>query len=259
MRLGFSAYKLVTRPFDWAYGLEDMGFDGWEIVSEGQQKITKETVPGVKDIINSMGLEITVHGPFSDLNPASLNDAIRDETIRQIKQCVELSADFSRIVVVHPGILSPLGSQMPDRAWARNVDALGELCRHAEEHGVTLCLENMPNMEKLLCRTPPETFGMAESGNSGITFDVGHANTMGNTGDFLREREKFTHVHIHDNNGKKDEHLELGRGTVDWGRVLPELKDFKGMAVIEARSLEEGRRSLEYVRSREKHAKNGSH
>lgn len=260
MRLGFSAYKLVTRPFNWAYGLEDMGFDGWEIVSEGQQKLTKETLPEFKDIISSMGLEITVHGPFSDLNPASLNDAIWNETIRQIKQCVELSADFSRIVVVHPGILSPLGSQMPDRAWARNVDALKELCKHAEEHGVTLCLENMPDMEKLLCRTPHEVFGMAESaGCIGMAFDVGHANTMKNTDDFLKEKGKFTHVHIHDNHGKKDEHLELGKGTVDWGRVLPELKDFKGMTVIEARSIEEGMRSLEYVRNWEKRAENASH
>jgi len=259
LKLGFSAYKLVTRPFDWAYGLEDMGFDGWEIVSEGQQKITKETLPEFLDIINSTGLEVTVHGPFSDLNPASLNEAIWNETLKQIKQCVELSADFSRVVVVHPGILSPLGSQLPDQTWARNVEALKKLGKHAEEYGVTLCLENMPNMEKLLCRTPHEVFGMVESSGSGaigMTFDVGHANTMGNTGDFLKEKPRFTHVHIHDNHGKKDEHLELGRGTVDWGRVLPEREDFKGMAGIEARSLEEGRRSLEYVRGREKHAGN---
>ncbi len=251
MKVGFSAYKLVTKPFDWAAGLEDLGFDGWEIVSEGQQKLTKESLPGFMDIINSMDLEITVHGPFSDLNPASVNDPIRDETIRQIKQCVELSADFSRIVVVHPGILSPLGTQMPDEAWTRNVDALRELNKHAEEHGVTLCLENMPDIEKLLCRTPHELFGMAESSGSGITFDAGHSNTMRNTAGFLKEKSKFTHIHIHDNHGKKDEHLELGKGTVDWGRVLPELKDFRGMTVIEARSLEEGRRSLEFIRKRE--------
>lgn len=254
MKLSFSAYRLITEPFDWAAGLEDLGFDGWEIVSEGRQKITRESLPRLRDVLRSTGLEVTVHGPFSDLNPASMNDAIRDETIRQIKQCVELSADFSRIVVVHPGVLSPLGSQMPDATWTRNVDALRGLGRHAADHGVRLCLENMPAMDRLLCRTPSEVFGMAESaGNVGITFDVGHANTMGNTPEFLREKAKFDHVHIHDNHGKKDEHLELGAGTVDWGRVLPELEEFRGIAVIEARSLEEGRRSLEYVRRRERH------
>jgi sugar phosphate isomerase/epimerase len=248
LKLGFSAYKLVTRPFDWACGLEDMGFDGWEIVSEGKQKITRESLPELLDIINSTSLKITVHGPFSDLNPASLNDAIWNATLAQIKQCVELSADFSRVVVVHPGVLSPLGSQLPDQAWARNVEALKELGSHAREHGVTLCLENMPNLEKLLCRTPPEVFGMAESAGIGMTFDVGHSNTMGNTGGFLKEKAKFTHVHLHDNHGKKDEHLEVGTGTVEWEKVLPELEDFGGMAVIEARSIEEGRRSLEHLR-----------
>jgi len=257
LKLSFSAYKLVTRPFDWAYGLEDMGFNGWEIVSEGQQKLTKESLPEIRDIVNSMGLEITVHGPFSDLNPASVNDAIWNETVRQIKQCVELSADFSRRVVVHPGSLSPLGSQMTDQAWARNLDALKELCRYAEDYGVTLCLENMPNMEKLLGRTPSEIFGMVESVDNqkmGMTFDVGHANTMKNIPDFLVEKARFSHVHIHDNHGARDEHLELGKGNVEWNKVLSELKDFDGMVVIEARSIEEGRRSLEYVRNWEKHA-----
>jgi len=253
LKLSFSAYKLVTRPFDWANGLEDMGFNGWEIVSEGQQKLTPETLPEIRDIINSMGLEITVHGPFSDLNLASVNDAIWNETIKQIKQCVELSADFSNRVVVHPGSLSPLGSQMPDQAWARNLDALKDLRKHAEDHGVTLCLENMPNMEKLLCRTPSEVFGMAESAVTGMTFDVGHANTMKNIPEFLMEKNRFTHVHIHDNHGVRDEHLELGKGKVGWSKVLSELRDFNGMMVIEARSIEEGRRSLEYVRCWEKH------
>lgn len=257
MKLGFSAYKLVTRPFDWAYGLEDMGFDGWEIVSEGQQKLTKETLPDFKDIIGSMNIDITVHGPFSDLNPASMNDAIRDETIRQIKQCIELSSDFSRIVVIHPGALSPLGSQLPDQAWSRNVEALRELGKYGEEHGVTLCLENMPNMERLLGRTPSEIFGMIDSAGSeniGMTFDVGHANTVKNIPEFLKEKARFSHIHIHDNHGERDEHLALGYGDVNWGMVLPELKDYSGMAVIEARSIEEGRKSLEYVRYREKHA-----
>ncbi len=113
MKLGFSAYKLVNSPLNWAYGLEDMGFDGWEIVSEGQQKLTKETVPEFKDIIGTMGLEITVHGPFSDLNPASLNEAIWNETIRQIKQCVEVSADFPASSWSIRGSCRPSGARCP--------------------------------------------------------------------------------------------------------------------------------------------------
>ncbi|MDD1742738.1 MAG: sugar phosphate isomerase/epimerase, partial [Methanotrichaceae archaeon] len=35
----FSSSAMVDRPFDWAYQLEDLGYSGWEIVSEGKQKL----------------------------------------------------------------------------------------------------------------------------------------------------------------------------------------------------------------------------
>lgn len=249
--VSFSAYRMVNYPFSWALGLEDLGFEGWEIVSEGRQRITPESLPEIRDILGTMSLKITVHGPFSDLNPASLIEPIRLETIRQISQCVELSSDFADIVVVHPGILSPLGSQMPDRTWELNIESLRSICRHAQDYGVRICLENMPNMEKLLCRTPDELFGMVDSvgaDNLGITFDAGHANTTKNTAGYLKEEDRISHVHIHDNKGVKDEHLALGDGTVDWDRVLGGLKGFAGALVIEGRNLEEGKRSLAFLR-----------
>lgn len=249
--ISFSAYRLVDSQFSWAAGLEDMGYEGWEIVSEGKQKITPETLPEIRSIISSSNLRITVHGPFSDLNLASLNDPIWNETIRQIRQCVELSADFTDTVVVHPGILSPLGSQMKDKAWERNVEALRLLCDHAKEYGVRLCLENMPNMEKLLCRTPDELFGMVEtigSDSLGTTFDVGHSNTTKNTVAFLKEARRISHIHLHDNKGASDQHLAVGDGTVDWQKVFKGLKDYNGVLVVEGRTLEEGRRSLEFIK-----------
>lgn len=250
-KLSFSAYRLVNSQFSWASGLEDMGFDGWEIVSEGKQKITPETLPEIKSIIGSTNLKISVHGPFSDLNLASLNDPTWNETIRQIRQCVELSADFTEIVVVHPGALLPLESQLKDKAWERNVEALRLLADHAKDYGVRLCLENMPNMEKLLCRTPDELFGMVETvgcDSLGTTFDVGHSNTMKNTASFLKEIRRIDHIHIHDNKGASDEHLAVGDGTADWPKVFAGLKDYEGTLVVEGRSLEEGRRSLEFIK-----------
>ena len=66
--VSFSAYRMINYPFSWALGLADLGFGGWEIVSEGRQKITPETLPEVRDTVGAMDLAITVHGPFSDLN-----------------------------------------------------------------------------------------------------------------------------------------------------------------------------------------------
>ena len=105
----FSSSALVDRPFDWAYQLEDLGYTGWEIVNEGRQRLTKENVPEAQNISETTKLEITIHLPYSDLNLASMNQPIWDETVRQMKKCLSLASDFSRLAVVHPGHLSPLG------------------------------------------------------------------------------------------------------------------------------------------------------
>lgn len=49
--------------------------------------------------------------------------------------------------------------------------------------------------------------------------------------------------------GKKDEHLPLGKGTIDWKRVMEKLSDYKGIFVTEVSSVEEGIESLEFLRN----------
>ena len=79
----------------------------------------------------------------------------------------------------------------------------------------------------------------------GMTFDFGHANTVGKVNEFLPFVKKAVHIHIHDNHGLSDEHLALGDGTIPWetvGRAIT--KDYQGVIVIEGRSIEEAKRSL---------------
>ncbi|MDM7935394.1 MAG: sugar phosphate isomerase/epimerase family protein [Methanothrix sp.] len=243
----FSSSKLVDRPFDWAYLLEDLGYTGWEIVNEGRQKLTAENLADARKIAETTSLTITIHLPYSDLNLASLNQPIWDETVRQMKGCLDLASSFARLAVVHPGHLSPLGSQMPDAAWERNIQGLREICDHAAELDMRIAVENMVNMPALLGRRPEEIRGMIETAdreNLGFILDVGHANTNGSVERFLDLKEIMIHAHIHDNHGERDEHLPVGNGTVPWGRVVSALRDYEGRLVTEARSIEEGQRSL---------------
>ncbi len=248
-KLSFSSLALVNDPFDWAYELEDIGFSGWEIVHEGKQRLEGDNLKKIRDILETTDLAITVHMPFSDLNFASLNHPIWVETIHQMGECIKTASEFTDIVTVHPGSLSPLGFQMRDIAWGNNVEGLQKICDIAEEFGITVCLENMPNMEHILGRQALEVLGIMEltERNIGCTFDVGHANTTGTIDDFLKIKENFTHIHFHDNMGIKDEHLQLGAGNIDWQKVLVGLRDYDGRVVIEARSVEEGKNSVEYL------------
>ena len=243
----FSSSKLVDRPFDWAYQLEDLGYTGWEIVNEGRQKLTSENLADARQIAETTNLIITIHLPYSDLNLASLNQPIWDETVRQMKSCLDLASGFARLAVVHPGHLSPLGVQMPDAAWTQNILGLRKICDHAEDLDMRIAVENMVNMSALLGRRPEEITGIIETvdrENLGFILDVGHANTNGNVEKFLELKNQVIHAHVHDNHGERDEHLPVGNGTVPWNKVVVALKDYKGRMVTESRSLEEGQRSL---------------
>jgi len=109
----------------------------------------------------------------------------------------------------------------------------------------------MPRMELIFGKEPDEMAGMIElvdRENLGMTLDVGHAHTNGVLSEFLGMKE-IVHVHIHDNNGRRDEHLPIGEGTIAWADVMGELyKRHSGCRfVIEARDLEEGKASLLYL------------
>jgi len=247
----FSSSKLVDRPFDWAYQLEDLGYSGWEIVNEGRQRLTADNVAEARRISETTNLTITIHLPYSDLNLASMNQPIWEETVRQMKACLSLACDFSRLAVVHPGHLSPLGMQMPDAAWSQNILGIQSICDHAADLDMMIAVENMVNMPALLGRHPEEILGILENvdrENAGFILDVGHANTNGNVDRFLELKDLMIHAHIHDNHGQRDEHLPVGNGTVPWDKVASSLRGYKGRIVTESRSLEEGQRSVKRLK-----------
>lgn len=252
MKVSFSSLALVNNPFDWAYDLEDLGFSGWEVVSEGRQQLNEKTLSEIRNVVETTNLVLTLHLPFSDLNLGSLNHPIWKETIRQMKKCLERASDFVELAVVHPGHLSPLGMQLPDMAWQQSIEGLRAVCDFANEFGIKIGVENMVNMPHVFGKQPGEIVGMIESlerENAGLTLDVGHANTNGNVPEFLENLGGVVHVHLHDNNGKSDEHLALGKGNVKWKEVIGKFKGYKGRFAIEARTVEEGTASLKYLNS----------
>lgn len=252
MEVSFSSLALVNNPFDWAYDLEELGFTGWEVVSEGKQQLNDGTLSEIKNIIETTNLVLTLHIPFSDLNLASLNHPIWKETIRQMTRCIERASDFVELAVVHPGHLSPLGMQLPEMAWRQNIEGLRAICDFADDFGIKIGVENMVNMQFILGKQPGEILGMIESlerENVGLTLDIGHANTNGMVNEFVSDLGKVVHVHLHDNKGRHDEHLELGKGNINWKEVIGKFKGYKGRFVTEARTVEEGMASLKYLRN----------
>lgn len=247
----FGSSAKVWDDISWIYGIEEAGFDGWEVCADGNYHFSK---PGQYDMVvetlRSTNLDVTVHAPYGDLNPAAINEPIWRETVRQLTECIKFSSDITNRVTIHPGYLSSTGKLVPEKIWQLQKDAMKEVGKAAQEFGVVACLENMPDIHDFLCRYPAEIEGIIE-GIDGVsmTIDFGHANTMGKVNDFLKELPSASHIHIHDNHGRSDEHLPIGEGTIDWKKVSKGLiSGYQGVVVVEGRSIPEAERSLAQVR-----------
>ncbi|MCD6456055.1 MAG: sugar phosphate isomerase/epimerase, partial [Methanophagales archaeon] len=193
-KISFSCVDATSNPVDWMYRLEDAGFQGWEIVGEGPQKVEGGFRERVKEIYETTNLVLSLHAPLSDINIASVNEGIWEESIRQIKESIESTYEFvDDICVVHPGILSPLSVHTPEKAVRKAIEGLTALCAFAAERGLRIAVENLPAINMMLGMYPDELIQIVRGvnmDNLGICLDVAHANTTNTLDEFLNIRDK---------------------------------------------------------------------
>ncbi len=154
----------------------------------------------------------------------TLSIAIADEVRRQhavaetIAALTLASVVPFRALVLHIGVptTDPAGNSRA--AAARSLEEIGEA---AQAVGVTVAVELIPNPLSLAARLVQWLEDDLETPGMGVCLDVGHANL---TGDAMEAIETCSgHIvttHLHDNRGKRDEHLVPGEGAIDWEGVL---------------------------------------
>jgi sugar phosphate isomerase/epimerase len=130
-----------------------------------------------------------------------------------------------------PGI-TPWNDTPEGREGVRpRVDALlrslDEILPVARGLGIPLALENMPGdtwevLDRLFDETPPDLVGLC--------YDSGHANieVKGRPADGIehleRHLDRLQALHLHDNDGSGDQHRPPFYGTVDWPRLVADIR-----------------------------------
>ncbi len=102
------------------------------------------------------------------------------------------------------------------------------ICGIAAECGIAIAVENSPRSTiPVLCQSVDQL--SAEGFKVGVCYDTGHANLTG-----LKQRDMLTEIgsrlvmlHIHDNNGEKDQHLPPFFGNINWREVMEALADIE--------------------------------
>lgn len=116
----------------------------------------------------------------------------------------------------------------------------------AERIGTQIAIENIFEDEPANLRLLMER--MNTSG-FGICFDTGHFNLFSKTPleDWMAALNPFIiELHLHDNDGSRDQHLPMGEGNFDFKKFFRLLNNNACLHTIEAHSEEHALRSLSY-------------
>jgi sugar phosphate isomerase/epimerase len=238
----------ISNPIFSLYDFEEIlmevakHFKYWEIVAEG-----KHHLPKIKDqlsLLSSHKMKFSIHSQYSDINIGSLNDAIRETSVNEITEAIKIAAGAgASLFTFHPGHISPFGRLCLEDIRKATKNSIREIAKIGEDRNITLAVENMPN-GGLFCK-PDSLLELIDGTSIGICFDIGHANTTGTIDGFLEYTDLFVNVHIHDNMGKEDLHMELGKGTTPPSSIKQLLKKYNKGIILEIRSIEDGIRSRE--------------
>jgi sugar phosphate isomerase/epimerase len=219
-------------------------FELWEILSEGENRL--ELIrDGIKYGRESLGMRFQVHAPLSDVNIGSVHEPMRVAALDEIKQTVMMCRQLDiPLVTVHPGFVQGIAFLNRHNALERTKQSVKEIAAFALDQSVSVAVENLPANINATCTHAAELLEVVEGTDLGICFDMGHANTAGQIDEMLALVDRFSNVHMHNNEGEWDQHNKIDDGSADLGKVVSVLKkSYKGNIIIEATDLDSGSES----------------
>lgn len=166
-----------------------------------------------------------MHGPDKLWIPN--RDELNEYIIDTIEKCCAVCA----FVDCHALVIHPVQRPTKKEDWDVNMAAYQRLIPFAKKYGVKICLENLFIHRGMMpieapCSDAAEACLYVDTLNEiageecfGFCFDVGHANLLGRKiGEFIKVLGKrLTILHIHENDGRYDEHSLPYTGVCDWG------------------------------------------
>jgi sugar phosphate isomerase/epimerase len=166
-------------------------------------------------------------GPHCHINITERNKAERLQWVGEIKRALEVAETIPfKYLIQHLGVG---GQEFSEYYIEAAFTALEELSLFARQRGVEVLLENTPN--ELATAERLNLFNSMTHLNLNYVFDVGHANIgAGIAHEFEIMAPRIRSLHVHDNDGKEDQHLFplIAGGSIDWAATMGLLRSRPG-------------------------------
>lgn len=235
-------------PLDTISFAHKHGFQGVEITCDyprGPLDYSHETISKMATLAEKHDMPLQVHAPYRNLRLADINPRTREASVQSVKDGIDFAHQINaRIVTIHLGNTSKiLRNQFYTRIRKALLDSITTLGEYAGVRNVTLAIENVPlgksAWEEAIGHKAEEIIDIikeVKTKNIGVTFDVGHANTVNDPVNFATELAPYmVNVHLHDNDGSIDQHLIIGEGKIDFLEILGTFRkvSYSGPLVLE--------------------------
>lgn len=240
MKLGLSTWSLLN--LDVYSAIEAIGEAGTEYVELWGEH--PHAYPGwadkrrLRDALSAYNMTLSVHAPFTDLNPATPDDRVRIVIERVLAGFVEFSAELgASMVTVHPG--SVHNEALVGKSAASSVATIKEMIRAAGGR-LSINIENQTRSTSKyhypLASTLESLEGLLDQlRGARCTIDTGHAHVSGLdlTEMAVRVGEKMAEVHLSDNSGEKDDHLIPGQGNAPLSEFMARVRKTDALVCLE--------------------------
>lgn len=166
--------------------------------------------------------DISFHGPFVDLVPGSRDLEIRKVTKERFESAYEIAKSLnSKHIIYHSGFTPK--TYGPKEWLDNNFKFWNEFIKDKFEN-IEVHIENIYEDDYTLLANLIENINHP---NFSMCLDIGHVNA--NSSKSLEYwikglKDKIKHVHLHNNEGYRDSHYGLNKGTIDIINTLELLK-----------------------------------
>jgi sugar phosphate isomerase/epimerase len=246
MKIGVSTLALYPQSLKKILEcLEENKVDYCEIINEFPYHKLED------GILESYNVKLSLHAPLSDINLASHNQRIRRSSLEEVKKSMNLAVDWNaEVVVVHPGSMPIMGRKIKQKIFQFNFESLLACSSYAQDCGIFMCVENMPDIDGLLYQDLNKLDSLVRDIDAYMTLDVGHAYNNGFSEEEMLKYSRIKHIHLSDNDGSFDQHNALGDGNINFQSLLKTLKriNYHDVLVIEVKEPIDVFNSLDYLK-----------
>lgn len=178
------------------------------------------------------------HAPF----PSYVKDKPynNEKVLDALKKCLAICGYVGcPHMIVHPAFYSYADRMDPDTEWEANIKLYTALIPDIKANHVTVCLENMftahnGKVYEAICSDMNEAAAYIDELNDiagekcfAFCLDTGHALLLGKDiyTAIMQIGDRLETLHIHDNDGRDDQHLAPYMGRLDWDRFVKGIRE----------------------------------